>query len=98
MSNVYFARPDTLSGPSSRLTCVPMTAFFADQLNFGSAGAGWFAAPRPPCAGIFGSAATHPFHARHSLEDSGERAAPADVAVETLANLLVSRIRRFFEQ
>jgi hypothetical protein len=31
MSNVYFARPVTLSGPSSRLTCVPMELCGAAQ-------------------------------------------------------------------
>src|SRR5579872_3668185 len=33
MSNVYFARPVTLSGPSRRLTCVPRTVGLAGQLK-----------------------------------------------------------------
>src|SRR5689334_18265143 len=97
-SKVYFARPDTLSGPSKRLTCVPMTAGFAGQLNFGSAGGGWFAAPRPPCAGRFVLATADPLCALDRFENSREGAAATDVAVETLSNLFVSRIRILFEE
>src|ERR1051326_6326235 len=47
-SNVYFARPLTLSGPSRRLTRVPTTVFGVDvQLYFGSTGGACGAPPRP---------------------------------------------------
>ncbi len=36
MSNVYLARPVTLSGPSTRLTDVPSTVRVVGQANFGS--------------------------------------------------------------
>ena len=48
-SNVYFARPLTLSGPSRRLTRVPTTVLGVDgQLYFGSTGGACGAPPRPP--------------------------------------------------
>src|SRR6476646_7362801 len=98
MSNVYLARPLTLSGPSSRLTRVPTTAGFDDHWNRGSA-CGGGVPPRPPPCGACGWLATlHPLHARHRLEDAVEGAAAADVAVEPLLDLLGGRIRMFLEQ
>src|SRR5712692_7231654 len=99
MSNVYLARPVTLSGPSSRLTDVPITEGFAGHAYFGSAGGGGAAPPRPPCAGGCCDLPTsHPFHARDRLEDSRKRAAATDIAVEPTANLFGSWRRIFFEQ
>src|SRR5215204_6168843 len=49
MSNVYFARPLTLSGPSRRLTRLPTTVLGVEgQLYFGSTGGACGAPPRPP--------------------------------------------------
>src|SRR3954471_1467798 len=51
-SKVYFARPLTLSEPSSRLTRVPTTdRGVAGQLYFGSTGGCCGAPPRPAPAG-----------------------------------------------
>src|SRR5215469_5148168 len=79
ISNVYFARPVTLSGPSRRLTRVPITDGLAGQLKFSSA-------------------TLHPFHAGNGFENTGEGAAPADVAVETFPDLFLRRMRMLFEQ
>src|SRR5262245_54011751 len=87
-SNVYFARPLTLSGPSRRLTRVPTTVLGVDgQLYFGSTGGCCGAPPRPPppCGGCpcgaWGVLATaHPLHTGNRLEDPRERPASADVA------------------
>src|SRR6516225_8577743 len=95
-SKVYFARPLTLSGPSSRLTRVPTTVLGVDvQLYFGSTGGACGAPPRPPCRRL---ATRHPLYARDCLEDARERAAAADVAVETFPDLFRRRIRMLLEQ
>src|SRR4051812_23544756 len=95
-SNVYLARPVTLSGPSSRLTDVPRTARSAGQLNLGSAGGGGACPPRPPpCAWL---ATLHPLDARDGFEDARECTAPADVAVEPLLDLFGSGVRVLFKQ
>src|SRR5262252_2303201 len=97
-SNVYFARPLTLSGPSRRLTREPTTTFGVEvQLYFGSTGGGGGAPPRP----WRGLATLHPLvsaHARHGFEDARERPAAADVAVETFLDLFRRRVRMFLEQ
>src|SRR5215471_2636987 len=113
-SNVYFARPLTLSGPSRRLTRVPTTVRgVAGQLYFGSTGGCGGAPPRPPppcggcpcggCARSLRLATRHPLgavrrHTRHRFVDARERPAAADVAVESLLDLLGRRVGVFLEQ
>src|SRR5207253_4869982 len=95
MSNVYFARPVTLSGPSSRLTGVPITAGFAGQRYFsGAFGGGGCCSPRPWKL----SGTGHPLHLHVRLEDAREGAAAADVAVETFLDLIDRRVRVFLVQ
>ena len=99
MSKVYFARPVTLSGPSTRFTWVPMTVGLAGQLYFGSAGGG--VAPRPgpwAGAGCCLLATLHPLHAGHGFEDTGKCAAAADITVESFFDLLECGVGIFFEQ
>src|SRR5262245_38439673 len=107
MSNVYFARPVTLSGPSRRLTEVLRIAGFSGHWYFlisacisglGGAWPCWFCAGAGACAGAAGGfcgawgfcalATNHPLRSVRRFEDPDERAAPADVAVETAAHLL----------
>src|SRR5436190_4965876 len=59
MSNVYLARPVTLSGPSRRFTWVPTTVGVFDHWNFGSTGVGG-GPPRPPPGGGCCGAAPRP--------------------------------------
>src|ERR671921_2941185 len=95
MSNVYLARPLTLSGPSSRLTRVPTTVFGVDgQLYFGSTG-GCCGAPPRPC-GV--SATLASLHTGDGFEHAVERAAAADIAVEAFPNLFRRRVRVLLEQ
>src|SRR5205809_647820 len=102
-SKVYFARPLTLSGPSSRFTCEPTTvAGVAGQLYLGSTGG---TGGRPPC-GACGAAAArsrslatlHPFDAGDRLKNPVERATTADVAVEPFLDLIRRRVGIFLEQ
>src|SRR5215471_9988852 len=96
MSYEYLARPDTLSGPSSRLTDVPMTVGFSGHLYLsGTRGAGG-GAPGP--CGFCALATSHPLRLHRGLEDPDERPAPADVAVQPLLRLLNRRVRVLFEQ
>src|SRR5689334_9571510 len=100
ISKVYFARPVTLSGPSTRFTCVPITVGLAGQLYFGSAG-GTAAAPPRPCPWAGGCcllATLHPLHAGHSFKDTRECATTADITVETFSDLLRCGVRIFFKQ
>src|SRR5436190_7666548 len=107
MSKLYFALPVTLSGPSRRFTRVLSTAglsghayFFAFAVGPGAAGGG---APRPSCALATG----HPQRVRREplaarghrgFLDADERAAAADVAVESLLDLFNGRFRMLLEQ
>src|ERR1700680_4530026 len=87
MSKVYFARPATLSGPSSRLTGAPMMVGFSGHAYlFGSAGLA--EACGSGTCGLSFSGTSHPpaFHCR--FHDSREGAAAADVAVEAPARLV----------
>src|SRR5215831_5816253 len=103
MSNVYFARPVTLSGPSRRLTDVPMIAGFPGHAYFFTssglavdpvgAGGCWRPAPPPRCL-----ATGHPLCAHRRFFDADERSAAADVAVEPLVHLLFGRSRIFLEK
>src|SRR5437868_8476384 len=109
MSKLYFARPVTLSGPSRRFTRVLSTAgllghAYLFALADGPAAAGG-GAPRPSCALATGHPQSErvrrePLAAGHHRRflDADERAAAADVAVETLLDLLDGRLRIFFEQ
>src|SRR5215471_17121841 len=105
MSYVYLARPETLSGPSSRFTEVPINTGFCGQAYFAGAGSGW--APPPGCAagGAGGrlpviSATGHlPCSRLHGgFHDACERAAAADVAVKTPFRLLDGRVWMFLEE
>src|SRR2546426_9151785 len=92
LSNVYLARPVTLSGPSRRLTDVPRTEGLAGHAHF-------LARSLMGCsAGFCGLATRHPpcFHRR--FEDTHERAAAADITVEPLTNLLGRGVRIFLQQ
>src|SRR4029079_194231 len=103
MSHVYFARPGTLSGPSRRLTDVPMIAGFSGQAYFftssglvpEAAGAGgcWRPAPPPRCL-----ATGHHLCCHRRFFDADERSAAADVAVQPLVHLLFGRSRVLFEE
>src|SRR4051812_4822506 len=95
ISKVYLARPVTLSGPSRRLTLVPRTEGLAGQANSESAGedAGASRSRRSSK-----SATLSPFHTGHGFEDASERAATADVAVETLLDLFRRGIGMLFQQ
>src|SRR5690349_742971 len=104
MSKLYFARPVTLSGPSRRFTRVLSTAgfdghayFFAFSVGPVAAGGG---APRPSCALATGHPPRRELAAcRHcGLHDAHERAAAADVAVESFFHLLGRRLRMLFDQ
>src|SRR5580765_2071705 len=102
MSNVYFARPVTFSGPSSRITEVPRMAGFSGHAYFltssglpaGATGAcGRPAAPPPRCL-----ATGHHLCGHRRFFDADERPAAADVAVESPADLFFGRPRIFFEK
>src|SRR5215831_17750046 len=104
MSKLYFARPVTLSGPSSRLTRVLSTAgfdgqayFFAFAVGPEAAGGG---APRPSCALATGHPPRRQLTARshRGFHDAHERAAATDVAVEALLHLLGRRLRMLLDQ
>src|SRR6185369_10127431 len=97
MSKLYFARPDTLSGPSRRLTRVLRTAGFSGQAYFfafavGPGGAGCGA---PGCCAL---ATGHPFHADRCFHDPSERATAADVAIETGLDLCRCRVGMLFDE
>src|SRR4051812_43459703 len=103
MSKLYLARPVTLSGPSRRFTRVLSTAgfdghayFFAFAVGPAAAGGG---APRPSCALATG----HPPRVcaaslQRGFHDPHERAAAADVAVETLLHLIGRGLRMLVEE
>src|SRR5262245_178460 len=95
MSNVYFARPVTLSGPSSRLTEVPRTVGLAGHAHFLASSLG------PCCAGgtggFCGLATRHPLCFQSRFHDAIECATAADVAVESSPYLFGSRVRIFLE-
>src|SRR5829696_2457941 len=107
MSEVYFARPEALSGPSSRLIDLPRRTRSptGGQLRGGPEGGccacccGCGCAP--PAGGVAGgccwSATLHPL-AQRRFEDANVGPAAADVAVERALGLLGGRIRRFLEQ
>src|SRR6476646_5072134 len=103
MSKVYFARPVTLSGPSRRLTDVPMIAGFSGHAYFFTrsglavepAGAGgcWRPEPPPRCL-----ATGHHLCCHRRFFDTDERSAAADVAIQSPVHLLFGRPRIFFEE
>src|SRR3989442_15603447 len=98
MSNVYLARPVTLSGPSKRLTRVLRSAGFSGQAYFlafaeGPDGRG----PGAAC-GFWALATGHPLHAGRRFEDARERSTAADVAVEAFARLVERRAGGFLDQ
>src|SRR5580765_1759035 len=97
ISKLYLARPDTLSGPSRRLTRVLRTAgfsghayFFAFAVGPGGAGGG-----APGCCAL---ATSHPLHVGRCFHDSSKCPAAADVAVETRLDLRRRRVRVFFDE
>src|SRR5215475_8285917 len=91
MSNVYFARPVTLSGPSRRLTEVPKTEGLPGHAHF-------FASSLMGCSGGFcGSATRHPLCFICRLEHPNEGPAAANVAIESFANLFGRGVRIFFQ-
>src|SRR6476660_9199478 len=103
MSKVYFARPVTLSGPSRRLTDVPMIAGFSGHAYFFTssglavepAGAGgcWRPAPPPLCL-----ATGHHLCCHRRFFNADEGSAPADVPIQSLVHLLFGRSGIFFEE
>src|SRR3954470_12039157 len=107
MSKLYLARPVTLSGPSRRLTRVLSTAGFAGHAYFFAFAVGPVAAGGG--AGFCALATGHPqskrarrqplvARAERGFLDADERAAAADVAVESLLDLFDGRLRHFLEQ
>src|SRR4051812_27615494 len=96
MSYVYFARPDTFSGPSTRVRRFPRTA------DSSGAGHGYFAC----CFGRAGALTSGTWSAtghsllrvEHGLEHARVRAAPADVAVERGPGLVGRRVGVLLEQ
>src|SRR5262245_1814378 len=104
MSKLYFALPVTLSGPSRRFARVLSTTgldgqayFFALAVGPDGAGGG---APRPSCALATG----HPPRCQltacghRGFHDAHERAAAADVAVESFLHLFGRRLWMLLDQ
>src|SRR5262245_44333354 len=86
MSNVYLARPVTLSGPSRRLTDEPTMFIFSGQFHFLTRSlifSGWGA------GGFWGLATGHPPDLHRCFHDPSERPTAADVAVQPFVQLRV---------
>src|ERR1019366_8597011 len=93
MSYENFARPATLSGPSSRFTDVPITAGLSGHKYLSGAFGGGVWLPRPCILGT-----GHPPYLHVRFENAREGPAPADVAVEPLLDLLDGRLRMLLEE
>src|SRR5438874_11032711 len=94
MSNVYFARPVTLSGPSRRLTDEPTMVIFSGQFHFLTRS---LIVSGCPAGGFCGLATGHPPYLHRCFHDSWERAAAADIAVQPFVQLCVGCLGIFLE-
>src|SRR5918992_3037439 len=96
MSYAYFARPVALTGPSMRLTLVPISVGFSGHAYF-SCLVGT-AAARTSGTWRMSSATGHPLRLQGRFQHANVGPAAADVAVEMLARLLRCWIGDLLEQ
>src|SRR5437773_372288 len=94
MSNVYFARPVTLSGPSRRLTGEPTMVIFSGQFHFLTRSLIFSGCP---AGGFCGLATGHPPYFHRCFHDAWEGPTAAYVAVQPFVQLGVGCLRIFLE-
>src|SRR5438094_2985033 len=94
MSNVYFARPVTLSGPSSRLTGEPTMVIFSGQFHFLTRSLIFSGCP---AGGFCGLATGHPHYLHCCFHDAWERPTAADISVQPFVQLRVGCLGIFLE-
>src|SRR5947207_9813391 len=95
MSNVYFARPVTLSGPSRRLTDEPTMVIFSGQFHFLTRS---LILSGCPAGGFCGLATGHPPYFHGCFHDAWEGPTPADIAVQSFVHLLWRGVGILFEE